>query len=466
MPFPPLNQRVCWREGICVSPQHFQQQERFFESQLQARFAATAPTAWGVHQIDVDAAALGHGDFSLIGLKAVMPEGLVVSLGQAVGCTVPSRPIAEHFDERKTRLRVYLALPKGGNEHANYARPNTQPKEDAKQSSDLRFHIDDQTLQDNGRNESHRRIEVLTPQLRLLFESESRDGQDCLAIAELIRTPGQGYALNPDFVPPCLNLSAAPSVRRELHRLLELALSCYRELHSRRPQRDEVAARDLMIYLRMSAISTHLPDLEQCSRDALVSPALAHSTLARLAGQLWALFDNPEPVRVPPYQHDDLTGSFVPLISLTRDLLTQCVSAPRPFVELSLVSDGQGLWTTTLDDPRLAQAERFLLSVTSATAANLTADMVQTRCKIASKTQIAAVVDRAVSGARLMAPIAPAGIALRPGEVHLEFDLHDGYWRDLFFERAFALYADDQVLTPEHQPRLLALLPDSDHRTP
>lgn len=458
MPIPSLTHRVCWREGICVSPQHFQQQERFIESQLQARIMVSAPIAWGLHQIDVDAAALAHGDFVLMGLKAVMPEGLVVSVGQSNATKVPSRPVAEHFDERKTRLRVYLALPRAGTEFSNYDRPSDKPE-----SAHLRYHIEDHVLQDNGRNESQRRIELLTPQLRVLFDSEPRDGMDCLPIAELVRTPGQGFALNPEFVPPCLNLSAAPSVRRELHRLLELSLSCYRELHSRRPQRDEIAARDLMIYLRMGAISAHLPDLEQCSRDALTPPAQAHATLARLAGQLWALFDNPEPVRVPHYRHDDLSASFIPLLSLNRDLLTRCVSAPRPFVELNLVSDGQGLWTTMLDDPRLAQAERFLLSITSSTAANLTSDLVQTRCKIAAKSQIAAVVDRAVSGARLMAPVAPAGIALRPGEVHLEFDLHDGYWRDLFFERAFALYADDQVLTPDHQPRLLALLPDSDH---
>lgn len=462
MSIPPLHHRVCWREGVCVSPQHFQQQERFFESQTLARFAAVAPTGWGVHQIDIDAAQLSQGNFSLLGLTAIMPDGLVIDLRQsATQSPPPARAIAEHFGERETSLVVYLTLPKASSEFANYKR--AQEKTAEEQHGPLRYLILDQGLKDNGRSNSERRIELLRPEFQITFESEIRDGKDSLAIGRLLRTAGQGFALDPEFVPPCVNLNAAPSLRAQIHRLLELGLSCYRELQSRRPQREELAGRDLMTYLRLGAISSHLPELEQCARDALCPPSQAHQTLARLAGQLWALFDHPEPVRVPPYRHDDLTGSFGPLLTLTKDLLTRCVAAPRPFLELPLISDGQGLWTTKLDDPRLAQAERFLLSIISNMPPEQSRDMVQTRCKIASKSQIDAVVDRAVSGARLMAPVAPAGIALRPREVHLEFDLHDGYWRDLFFERSFALHADEQVVTPEHQPRLLALLPDQPH---
>lgn len=464
MTIPPLNHRVCWREGVCVSPQHFQQQERYLESQSQARFAALCPTGWGVHQLDIDAAELSQGNFSLLGLTAVMPDGLVIDLRQSSAqAAPPARAISEHFGERDTSLLVYLTLPKTSSEFANYTREHQSSA--TQDNGALRYQIIDQSLKDNGRQNSERRIEVLRPEFQLAFGSEARDGKDSLPIARLLRTAGQGYSLDPDFVPPCVNLSAAPSLRNQLHRLLELGLSCYRELQSRRPQREELAGRDLMTYLRLGAISTHLPELEQCARDALCPPSQAHQTLARLAGQLWALFDNPEPVRVAPYRHDDLTSSFSPLIALTKELLTRCVAAPRPFLELPLISDGQGLWTTKLDDPRLAQAERFLLSITCSMPPEQSRDMVQTRCKIASKSQIDAVVDRAVSGARLMAPVAPAGIALRPREVHLEFDLHDGYWRDLFFERTFALHADEQVITPEHQPRLLALLPDQPHHS-
>lgn len=462
MSIPPLNHRVCWREGVCVSPQHFQQQERYFDSQTQARFAAVAPMGWGIHQLDIDAAELSQGNFSLLGLTAVMPDGLAVDLRQAgTQSPPPARSIAEHFGERETGLLVYLTLPKTSGEFSNYTRgAQESPPE---QPGTERYRIMDQSLKDNGRRNSERRIEVLRPEFKIAFASEPRDGKDSLAIARLLRTAGQGYAMDPEFVPPCVNLSAAPSLRTQIHRLLELGLSCYRELQSRRPQREELAGRDLMTFLRLGAISGHLPELEQCARDALCPPAQAHQTLSRLTGQLWALFDNPEPVRVPPYRHDDLTGSFTPLISLTKDLLTRCVAAPRPFLELPLVSDGQGLWTTILDDPRLAQAERFILSVISSMPPEQSRDMVQTRCKIASKSQIETVVDRAVSGARLMAPVAPAGIALRPKEVHLEFDLHDSCWRNLFFERTFALHADEQVITPEHQPRLLALLPEQPH---
>lgn len=464
MTIPPLDHRVCWREGVCVSPQHFQQQERFLESQAKARFSAIAPSGWGVHQLDVDAAELSQGNFALLGLTAVMPDGLAIDLRQSAAQPVPpARSIAEHFGERETSLTVYLTLPKASSDFANYARPTDNPP--APQDTALRYRIEDRSLKDNGRQHSERRIEVLRPEFQVCFGAQGRDGQDALPIARLLRTAGQGYALDPEFIPPCLNLSAAPSLRTQLHRMLELGLSCYRELQARRPQREELAGRDLMTYLRLGAISTHLPELEQCARDATAPPLQAHQTLARLAGQLWALFDHPEPIRVPPYRHDDLAGTFTPLLTLVKDLLTRCVAAPRPFLELPLVSDGQGLWTTQLDDPRLAQAERFLLSIISTMPPEQSRDMVQTRCKIASKTQIEAVVERAVSGARLVAPVAPAGIALRPREVHLEFDLHDGYWRDLFFERTFALHADEQVITPENQPRLLALLPDQPHHS-
>lgn len=454
----PTQDRVCWREGICVTSHHFQLQEHYFDAQVHRLRQLIAPLAWGVSHLQIDQSALSRGQFSILELEAILPDGTSILLHQQGDHQVQPRSLSEHFGETHPSRLVYVAIPAPSPQSPRFS-SNTHPARASTGDPPLRYQIEERELRNHSSPPNKTRVEVLVPQFRLLFEGEDQDGYACLPIARISRRHEEGYRLDSSYLPPSISLQATPSLRATLHRLLETALSCYRRLYARRPQKQDMAERDLLTYLRLGAISTSLPELEHCAKDPRCSPTRAYALLCRMAGQLWPLFDHSEPIKVPALCFQDLSSALHPLIDQIFVLLERSVASPPPFVEIALKHDGQGRWTAIFDDPKLASAERFLLSLRSSQSPEQIREFVQTRCKIASPSQLQGVLDSAIAGARLHAPNEAAGIELRRGEIHLEFDRHDPYWRDLFQERAISLYSEPHELTQEHQPSVLALLP-------
>ena len=49
-----VHNRVIWSEGLFLQPQHFQQQERYFERYVETRCRSLVPHAWGFTEIEFD----------------------------------------------------------------------------------------------------------------------------------------------------------------------------------------------------------------------------------------------------------------------------------------------------------------------------------------------------------------------------------------------------------------------------
>ena len=57
--------RVIWSEGLFLQPQHFQQQDRYFERYVETRCQALVPHSWGFTEIELERDFLSIGKFGL-----------------------------------------------------------------------------------------------------------------------------------------------------------------------------------------------------------------------------------------------------------------------------------------------------------------------------------------------------------------------------------------------------------------
>src|SRR5689334_4600973 len=67
--------RVIWSEGLFLQPQHFQQQERFFERYIEARCQPIVPNSWGFTEIEFEPDFLSIGKAALRRAAGVFPDG-------------------------------------------------------------------------------------------------------------------------------------------------------------------------------------------------------------------------------------------------------------------------------------------------------------------------------------------------------------------------------------------------------
>src|ERR671913_11847 len=67
--------RVIWSEGLFLQPQHFQQQDRYFERYVETRCQPLAAYSWGFTEIEIERDLLSIGKFALRRAAGVFPDG-------------------------------------------------------------------------------------------------------------------------------------------------------------------------------------------------------------------------------------------------------------------------------------------------------------------------------------------------------------------------------------------------------
>ena len=67
--------KVVWSEGLFLRPQHFQQQDRYFERYVETRCRPLVPHSWGFTEIEFERDLLSIGKAALRRVAGVFPDG-------------------------------------------------------------------------------------------------------------------------------------------------------------------------------------------------------------------------------------------------------------------------------------------------------------------------------------------------------------------------------------------------------
>ena len=70
---------IQWYEGMLLAPQHFQQQELRWHQLMSIHLNHLSTHHWGVIDLEFDPITLPTGLLRILNLKAIMPDGLVVT---------------------------------------------------------------------------------------------------------------------------------------------------------------------------------------------------------------------------------------------------------------------------------------------------------------------------------------------------------------------------------------------------
>ena len=98
--------KVVWSEGMFLKPQHFQQQERYFEFFTHARSLSLEGFFWGFRDIAFSAQALSLGKIAIASATGIFPDGTPFQFPmQGMG------PLPLNIPPATKNQKVVLALP-------------------------------------------------------------------------------------------------------------------------------------------------------------------------------------------------------------------------------------------------------------------------------------------------------------------------------------------------------------------
>jgi type VI secretion system protein ImpJ len=422
--------KVVWSEGLFLQPQHFQQQDRYFERFVEGRCQALIPHSWGFTEIELERDLLSIGKFALRRAAGVFPDGTPFRMPDDDPMPAPVDVGAQVRDQI-----VYLAVP--------VRRADATDVERAASADGLvRHEVREWEARDATSTSGNAALlEVGALRTRLLFASDVTQAYACIPLAHLIECRSdKQVVLEEAFIPTVLHARAATRLATFMKELVGLLHQRGEALGGRVAATDRGGSAEIAQFLMLQAINRYEPLVAHFADSGGPHPEELFRVCVSAAGEL-ATFTAASK-RAPglaPYRHDRLRESFEPVIAALRASLSTVLE--QSAIPIPIEAKKFGISVATVADRTLFSTAVFVL----AARADLPAEELRRRfpaqLKIGPVEQIRDLVMAALPGVPVHpVPVAPRQIPFHAGFVYFEVDQSNELWSQLTASGGVAMH--------------------------
>jgi type VI secretion system protein ImpJ len=425
--------RVVWSEGMHLGPHHFQTQSRYFEDTLWFLSSNLRQDPWGFLHYSVDTEAMRNGLAILSFASGILPDGLIFDLPDCDSVPDPAH-LNNLFSSIDSEIILYLAIP-----------PRQDQGLDCDQGggSNARYSAVQRTLRDDSGGQGESTISFARKNLVLVSEAQLAGDAVSFPIARVFRDGQGGFASDPDFIPPCLRISASESLVLLLHRL---AQAIEEKIVSTRNMRQGsggfelgTSALDVANYWFLHALGSSLPALRHHLQDRRSHPEEVYRDLARLAGALSTFALESTQEEIPSYRHRDLTSTFKEMDALIRRYLE--VVSPSNSVTLQFRKADSYVYVAEVKDERCFRRSRWIFGVRSSTTDSVILRQTPKLVKVCSAEGVSKLVQRALPGLELMhVPVPPAALHAQADMHYFSISLSGACWQHILQTKQVGVY--------------------------
>ncbi|HEX7639447.1 MAG TPA: type VI secretion system baseplate subunit TssK [Burkholderiaceae bacterium] len=442
-------QRVIWSEGLFLRPQHFQQLERSVEMLVEARAQGVFAPAWGLSSLRLDEEALKIGRIAIKSARGVMPDGTPFSIPEEY-----ASPLALEIGSETKETLVHLALPLVRSGMPEFA------VDEGPTAALARFVGHDRRVEDNvlGMGDAAE-MKLGQINLRLMLDDDPRTGFCSIAVARVVerRSTGQ-LVLDESYIPPALECRGFARLQDFIVEARNLVRHRADTLAARLNQSVQKGVGEIGDFMMLQVANRFDPWLAHLSERETLHPEALYTVLLQAAGE-FATFSERRKRRArvqAPYRHEDLKGTFEPLMFDFRELLTEVINPNA--VPIPLQERAAGLYTGMVPDPELLRSAQFVLAVN----ADKTSEFVRTRfpaqVKIGPPDKIRDLVRLHLPAIAVEAlPMAPPRMPYYAGFTYFQLDRSSELWKQLDVTKVLALHIAGDF--PGLQLELWALKP-------
>lgn len=342
-------QKVQWIEGMFLTPQHFQQQERYLEQHACLLFRLGADCTWGFSELRLDNQLAKLGKIGLLAASGVLPDMTPFDMPYAQTLPVPVTVSPESCN-----VFVYLALPLR----------RTDIAETSQEASTSRYRSTQLDVMDTASGDGNDyRIDVCDSNFRLVAGSEDLAGYACIPVARILEVrEDKSLSLDQHFIAPCLDINVSELLRGFVAELAGMLQQRADMLAARTSDGHKPGTAEFIDYLMLLVINRYTPILEHYSSQRRWQPQACHALLLQLAGELSTFGSRSRrPPQFPAYRHHALQETFTPLISNLRQSLSAVIEQAALALPFALHS--YGIRVATIVDRSLLETAQFFIAV-------------------------------------------------------------------------------------------------------
>ena len=337
---------VCWYEGMLLSPQHFQQNHIYWESQLKRYIVNTNAYFWGISEFRFDEGRLLEGELDILRLVAIMPDGLHIDVDAERGDRL-RLSLAESEDIGETgRVKIHLVVP-------------IRVPGSASDNSMIQRYLskDSDGVVDDNTGKDERIIQRLKP--RLALQATESVGREYVSLPLLvICKPDRGSYQVGRYYPPLIAIAATEylgkdALQRRCRKLAFDVRKKARQLAGLSEDGDErlgsIAAAKHRSWIQ--ALVQELAHVELLADCATTMPLQLYQALAKMLGSISQLSADGIPPKLPAYDHSQSLLGFDRAIAYINE---QVGSVNLNYTTIVFTEERDGLFTLAFDKAWLA----------------------------------------------------------------------------------------------------------------
>ncbi len=428
--------KVVWGEGLFLQPQHLQQQERYLERQIRASTGALTPFSYGFSRLEIDTDLLTLGKFALRSAAGLMPDGTPFALpGEA------EQPPPIELQETLRNATLHLVLPArqpGVVETAPADRIETA----------ARFVTDEhEAIDTNAGHQSVATVPIGRLRLRLAIEQDSRSGQVTLGLVRVIEVKAdRSVVLDEAYIPPVLTVGTSGVLTGFVTTLQGLLHQRAEAIAGRVSETTTRGAAEINDYMLLQLCNRYEPLMSHLVASVgQLHPESLYRVLLQLAGEITTFTESRKrPPVFPPYRHDDLHGTFRPLMAALRQAFStvfEQTAEPIPLQERAY-----GIRVGPIPDRSLVTDATWVLAVKAQIPPETLRRNLPNQIKIGPVEQIRELISVALPGIEITAlPVAPRQLPYYAGTSYFELGRRSVYWTALARSGGIAIHVAGDI---------------------
>jgi type VI secretion system protein ImpJ len=422
--------RVVWSEGLFLQPQHFQQQDRYYERYVESRCHALRGHSWGLTTLDLERDFLSIGKFGLRGVSGVFPDGTPFRAPDD-----DPLPAAIDIGADVRDQIVFLAVP--------LRRPGELDLDRDTGSDGLERQVvrELQSRDATSATGETATVEVAALKIRFLLQADVTEAYACIPLAHVVeRRADQQVMLDETFIPTVLCARTAARLGSLMTEIVGLVHQRGEALGGRVAATGRGSAAEVADFLMLQAINRFEPVLAHYAETGDAHPEELYRAWASAAGEL-ATFTTvaKRPPKFPGYRHDRLRESFEPVVAALRSELSAVLE--QTAISIPIEAKKFGISVAIVADRSLYSTAVFIL----AARADLPADDLRRRfpaqLKVGPVEKIRDLVTLQLPGIPVRSvPVAPRQIPFHAGYAYFELDQRSDLWEQLKNSGGIALH--------------------------
>ncbi|KIN70343.1 Type VI secretion protein, VC A0114 family [Sulfitobacter noctilucae] len=418
-----------------LQPHHFQQADRHKEALIAGLARRIRPYAWGLSALEIDEEVLKVGQFAIKTCSGLTHDGTVFRVPQ-----VDTHPPALEVPDTVKDCIVYLTVPQRRQGAIEVDLTGAE-------QSVSRLRPDELEITDTmGRD--RKPVTIGVGKMRLQFALAVDDLADMLAIpiARIIEVrPDKEIILDRSFIPSCIDVRAALPLQgfiREIEGLLSHRMTALAGRLSEGGAAKAVA--EVSDFLLLTVINRMIPVFRHLANVENLHPEDAYRHCISLAGELSVFMTtDKQPPDFPPYQHDNLSVTYAPVIRTLRQYLSSVLE--QTAVSVPLEARKYGVSVGVITDRKLISTAGFVLAVQADIPAEDVRRHFAGQAKIGPVEEIRQLVNSALPGITLRPlPVAPRQIPYHAGVVYFELAADSPYWGKMTTSGGIAVHVSGQ----------------------